>query len=276
MNVLKYNIEVSLNRKKNLVKDIQTAINDCLINDQSFEGDSYKSAIELEWKSLTQKALKLINSPEYIIGGFEKNGIRIFIFEIRKDGLKNKGNLTLEAVCFADLPVEKILNDSFSKIKTVFYNISTNYIDDSQILIYPFDSKTKDIWSPEMKIKADIISPFEFDKRQIARWIFIGVLTIILFILYITLNSVEPFLNPKTNKIEGGSDLKSVYLSLMLSGVFYIILELAIHLLIPYVINRNRRNIQVKELSSIVDKSDPFSKAVEAKPTLSNPKIDEV
>jgi hypothetical protein len=275
MNVLKYNIEISLNRKKIPDRDIHTVINDCLEKDQTFEGDSYKSAIEQEWNSLPQKSLKLINSPVYLLGGFEKNGIRIFIFEIRKDGLKNKGNLTLEAVCFADLPIEKILNDSFSKIKTVFSNITTKYIDDSQILIYPFDSKTKDIWSPEMKIKADIISPFEFDKRQIARWIFIGVLTIILLILYISTNSVEPFLNPETNKIEGGGDLKNVYLSLMLSGVFYIILELAIHLLIPFVINRNKRNIQVKDLSSIVDKSDPFSKAVETKPTLSNPKIDE-
>lgn len=275
MNVLKYNIEISLNRKKIPDRDIHTVINDCLEKDQTFEGDSYKSAIEQEWKSLPQKSLKLINSPDYLLGGFEKNGIRIFIFEIRKDGLKNKGNLTLEAVCFADLPVEKILNDSFSKIKTVFSNITTKYIDDSQILIYPFDSKTKDIWSPEMKIKADIISPFEFDKRQVARWIFIGVLTIILFILYISTDSIEPFLNPETNKIEGGGDLKNVYLSLMLSGVFYIILELAIHLLIPFVINRNKRNIQVKELSSIVDKSDPFSKALETKPTLSNPKIDE-
>lgn len=275
MNVLKYNIEVSLNRKKIPDKDIHQAINDCLVADQSFDGDDYKSAIEIEWNNLSQRSLKLINSPDYLIGGFEKNGIRIFVFEIRKDGLRNKSNLTLEAVCFADLPVEKILNDSFSKVKTVFSNISTKYIDDSQILIYPFDSKTKDIWSPEMKIKADIISPFEFDKRQVGRWIFIGVLTIILGILYFTTQSIAPFLNPETNKIEGGGDLKNVYLSLMLSGVFYIVLELAIHLLIPFVINRNSRNIQVKELSSIVDKSDPFTKAVDTKPTLSNPKTDE-
>lgn len=275
MNVLRYNIEVSLNRKKIPNKDIHQAINDCLAADQSFDDVDYKSAIETEWNNLPQRSLKLINSPDYLIGGFEKNGIRIFVFEIRKDGLRNKINLTLEAVCFADLPVEKILNDSFSKIKTVFLNISTKYIDDSQILIYPFDSKTKDIWSPEMKIKADIISPFEFDKRQVGRWIFIGVLTIILGILYFTTQNIDPFLNPETNKIEGGDDLKNVYLSLMLSGVFYIVLELAIHLLIPFVINRNSRNIQVKELSSIVDKSDPFSKAVDTKPNLSNPKIDE-
>lgn len=275
MNVLKYNIEVSLNRKKFPKKDIQSLIDECLINDQSFEGTDYKAAIRQEWSNLPQTSLKLINSSEYIIGGFEKNGIRIFVFEIRKDGLKNKTNLTLEVLCFADLPVEKILNDSFSKIKNVLTNISTKYIEESQILIYPFDSQTKDIWSPDMKIKADIISPFEFDKRQVGRWIFIGVLTILLGILYFSTESTTPFLNSETNEIEGGGDIKNVYLSLMLSGVFYIILELAIHLIIPFVINRNERKIQVKDLSSIVDKSDPFSKAVETKPTLSNPKIDE-
>tara|TARA_R110002049_G_scaffold218937_1_gene390555 strand:- start:1151 stop:1978 length:828 start_codon:yes stop_codon:yes gene_type:complete len=274
MNVLKYNIEVSLKKRKS-DKDIHYAINDSLIKDQSFDGDDYKSAIETEWGNLSQESIKLINSPDYLIGGFEKNGIRIYVFEIRKDGLKNKRNLTLEAVCFADLPVEKIVNDSFSKIKSVFEDVKTKYIEDSKILIYPFDSSSKDIWSPEMKIKADIISPFEFDKKQIGRWVFIGALTIILAAFYFTTDSVEPFLNPETNKIEGGDDFKNIYLSLMLSGFFYIILELAIHLLIPLLVNRNERKIQVKDLSSIVDKSDPFSKAVEKKPALSNPKIDE-
>lgn len=274
MNVLKYNIELSL-KEKTQNKDIHTIINECLSNDQIYEGDSYKLAIEKEWNNLTQSSLKMLNSSSYLIGGFEKNGIRIFIFEIRTNGLKNKRNLTLEVVSFADLPAEKILNDSFAKIKDVFNNIKTKYIDESQILIYPYDSKAKDIWSPDMKIKADIISPFEFEKRQIGRWIFIGLLTIILFILYLTTKNVEPFLNPETNRIKGGSDLKNIYLSLMLSGVFYIILELAIHLIIPFVINKNKRNIQIRNLSSIIEQSDPFAEAVEEKSSLSNPKIDE-
>lgn len=275
MNVLKYNIEVSLNRKKIPSKDIHDVINECLIKDQSFEGNDYKAAIKNEWNNLKQDSLKLINSPEYLIGAFEKNGIRIFVFEIRKDGLKNKTNLALEVLCFADLPVEKILNDSFGKIETVFEQIKTSYIEESQILIYPFDSQRKDIWSPDMKIKADIISPFEFEKRQIGRWIFIGVLTVVLGVLYFSTTAIQPFLNPDTNKIEGGSDLKSIYLSLMLSGVFYIVLELAIHLLIPFIVQKDKRNIQVRDLQSIVDQSDPFSTAVEAKPKLTNPIIEE-
>lgn len=275
MNVLKYNIEVTLNRKKIPDADIHDVMNECLLKDQSFEGSDYKSAIKIEWQNLKQDSLKLINSPEYLIGAFEKNGIRIFVFEIRKDGLKNKSNVALEVLCFADLPVEKILNDSFNKIESVFVNISTKYIEESQILIYPFDSQRKDIWSPDMKIKADIISPFEFEKRQIGRWIFIGVLTVILGVLYLSTKSIEPFLNPVTNKIEGGSDMKNIYLSLMLSGVFYIILELAIHLLIPFIVHRDKRNIQVRDLQSIVDQNDPFSAAVEKKPKLSNPKIEE-
>src|SRR5690606_25775361 len=113
------------------------------------------------------------------------------------------------------------------------------------------------------------------DRRQVGRWIFIGVLTMILGILFFTTESIEPLLNPTTNRLEGGDDVRNVYLSLMRSGVFYIVLELAIHLLIPFVVNPNKRNIQVKDLSTIVDKSDPFSKAVETKPALSNPKIDE-
>lgn len=284
MNVLKYNIEVLFKENRWFTlgminemsdNDIHSVINDCLMSDQSFEGGDYRTAIMAEWSNLPQESLKLINSPDYLIGGFEKNGIRIFVFEIRKDGLKNKRNLTLEVVCFADLPIEKIVNDSFAKIKSVFKNIITHYIDDSQIVIYPFDSNSKDIWSPEMKIKASIISRFVFDKKQIGKWIFIGVLTIIMGILYFSSESVGPFLNPTSNKIENGNDLKNIYLSLMLSGVFYIILELTVYILMPYLVNKNERNIQVKDLSSIVDKSDPFASAVEKKPTLFNPEIDE-
>lgn len=274
MNVLKYLIEISTIPKKTKKMSIYEVIVDCLENDQSFDGDNYKSAIEDEWNKLSHDAIKTINSPKYLLGGFEKNGIRIFIFEKRKDGLKNKNNLTLEVLSFADLPAEKILNDSFGKISSVLTKLKTKYIDDSQILIYPYDTQRKDIWSPEMMIKADIISPFSFDKKLIARWILIGLLTIILGILFFTTESDPAVINKETNEIEGGSDLKNIYSSLMLSGIFYILLELVIHLIIPYFFSKQKKNIQVKNLSSIVDKVDPFTSVTEEKEVLSNPNTD--
>ncbi|WP_437823961.1 hypothetical protein [Tenacibaculum mesophilum] len=274
MNIIKFLIEVTRDPKEKPEKTIYELISDCIVQDQSFEGN-YKEAIQKEWIELQFDLIKTINSPKYLIGGFEKSGIRIFVFEKRIDGVNNRNNLTLEVIAFADLPANNILNDSYSKLKSVFKKIKTDYIQDSQILIYPYDTARKDIWSPDLKINANMISPFLIDKKQIGKWIFIGFLTSIFIILFLSTDDIKPSYDEARKQVIQGSDLKAIYSSLMLSGIFYIILELVIHLIIPYLFFRNKKDIQITNLSSIVDKSDPFSEAKGKPNVLTTPNIEE-
>jgi hypothetical protein len=249
MNVIKFDIEI--NKKRFFAdkeKTIKEQINNCFQGELDFQGD-FVERLKEEWNNIQLEQVKALNSPKFLIGYATSRNIKIFLFEKSNTGLRGKNNIALEVIAFGDLPVDQILNESFSKIQKVNTSLKCNHINDTRIFIFPFDSTTKDIFNYELKVRAELRSPYQVNNNDIFRWVFMLIIASISIILYFNLNNS----NLESNKADNNDVLLNIYLSICGSAIFYLITDLVVYFIIPLCKRKNHRKIEINNLSSVVE-----------------------
>lgn len=270
MNVVKYSIEAFINSRNNQIP-ITDLMTDYLKKNLHYSGD-YEKDLSDQWNNLPYEGVKSLYSHKYLIGYFTKNKIQIFLFRNDITGMKPKNSCSIDVLTIGDLGINNLVNDSFTAITKIFGKIKCDYIRDSKIFLFPYDNTQKDIWSPELKIKADYDPPYRYDKKDFIRIIIVTVLTLIFLISYL--------LTPSTIIDQAGKSIVNnteiIYRSLFISCLFYLIIDSLVNLLIPYIFYRKKKSITIKDLSNFIELTDenPFCD-LKSKKKLSTPLIPE-
>ena len=238
MNIIKFNIELEKNRSSEKEKPIKEIISENFIGELDIDNPNIHTLLEDEWGNIEYKTVCALKPNSSIIGYSTSNSIRIFLFTKNSNGINAKNNLTLEIIALGDLPVEQILNDSFSKIQDINKNLCCKYIDNSRIFIFPFDSNSQDIYDYELKIRADLKSPYKYEKNDFIRWS-------IVFLALVVIISLFSF--------SSDPDFKSIYISLGASAIFYLFTDIILYIVVPFFRKKNHRNVQINNLSSFVE-----------------------
>ena len=249
MNVIKFDIEI----KKGCIfpdgaKSIKDQIVDSFKKELDFQGD-FTSRLQEEWTNIELEQVRALNSPNFLVGYVTSMNIKIFLFEKNNTGLRGRNNIALEVISFGDLPVNKILNESFYKIQRTNKNLSCNHINDTRIFIYPFDSATRDIYDYELKIRAELKKPYNITYSDWSRWILMILVATISLILYFNLNSSQLSIKGTEEK----STWLNIYISVFGSALFYLLTDGIIYFLVPFFKKRNYRKIEITNLSSVVE-----------------------
>ncbi len=251
MNVIKFDIEIKKPRfgGKEL-SSVRTHIESCFQNELDFEG-SFLEKLKEEWNNIEFSSVKALNSEGFLIGYSTSKNIKVFLFEKNNTGLRGKNNIALEVIAFGDLPVELILNESFFKIKKVITKLSCNHINDTRIFIFPFDSSTRDIFSYELKVRANLKNPFNIKLNEIIRWAAMFFIACIFAVMFLKIDTSTEELKQKN------SAASNIYISIAGSAIFYLIGDFILYLLVPVFKRRSFRNVEITDLSSVVEaKSD--------------------
>lgn len=199
----------------------------------------------LQWSKLEFTNVRALISPIYLIGYTTTQNTKVFVFEKTNANLRSRNNLSVEVIALGDLPVEKILNYAFMQIRSILKPLSLQckHIDDARIYIYPYDTSTKDIYSPELKIRADLKSKFVASRFEYVKWMIIFAIVCISFVMFFT---VDPAIT---------STMKSIYLSLLCSGVFILLQDAIVFFLVPFLTQSGYKRVEIKNLSSVVETS---------------------
>lgn len=245
MNIIKFDIEI----KKNILyfsyfskKSAREIIENCFVKKLEFEGN-LKECLKNEWDNIKLPELKALCSHEYLIGYTTTKNIKVFLFEKDNTNLRGKDNVSLEVISFGDLPVEQILNESFIKIKSIVTKLKCEHINDTRIFIFPYDSIKKDIYTYELKIRADLKSRFNIKFSDFIRWGFIFLTITICAILFLKAYSKLLLENP----------LLRIYLSIIAAGIFYLLCDFITLVLIPLIFKRGHMRVEINNLSSVVE-----------------------
>lgn len=264
MNVIKYDIEI---KKGWFFPDQKSSIKQQIIasfeRELDFEG-AFFDRLKEEWDNIQLTSVKALNSSGFLLGYVTSKNIKIFLFEKNNTGLRGKKNIALEVIAFGDLPVEQILNESFIKIQSVNGNLRCNHINDTRIFIYPFDTATRDIYDYELKVRAELKSPFNVSKNDIARWIFMIIIAAFTSILYFKLDNstLDPIQREKNNAI------LNIYISICGSALFYLISDAVLYFVLPFLRRRNYRTVQINNLSSVVEARTEIPNIIEEQLTI--------
>ena len=249
MNVIKYDIEI---KKKWFLPDKTKTVMEEIINsfkkELDFQGE-FLDRLKEEWKNITFEQVRALNSENFLVGYVTSMNIKIFLFEKTNTGLRGRNNIAIEAIAFGDLPVEQILNESFSKIQKTINNLNCNHINDTRIFIFPFDSATRDIYNYELKIRAELKSPYNVSRADKIRWLFMFLIASIALVLYYKLNSTS--INEQAK--EQNSTWLNIYLSVFGSALFYLLTDAIIYYVIPFFTRRSYRKFEISNLSSVVE-----------------------
>lgn len=249
MNVIKYDIEITKGWFfPDKTRTVKEQIIDAFKKELDFQGD-FLDRLKEEWNNIQLEQVRALNSPNFLVGYVTSMNIKIFLFEKNNTGLRGKNNIALEVISYGDLPVDQILNESFSKIQKTNNNLVCNHINDTRIFIFPFDTATRDIYNYELKIRAELKKPYNVSKSDMLRWLFMFLIASISLILYFNLNG-------KSNTQElknANSTFLNVYISIFGSAIFYLLTDAVIYFLIPFFRKRNYRKIEITNLSSVVE-----------------------
>ncbi len=245
MNVIKFDIEIKKGfwLKRDLT--IKNHVKSCLENELDFEGD-FAQVISNEWNNLTYTNIKSLNSPNFLLGYLTSKNIRIFLFEKDSSSVRGRNNIAVEIIAFGDLSVEQILNQSFIKVKSVIKDANCNHINETRIFIYPFDTSEKDIYSYDLKVRANLKSVYGAEKNDYIRWSCMALAIFVTIVLYIKTPSTD-------------STMLSVYQSIYLSAIFYLFTDLVLYVVIPFFRKRTFRNVEIADLSSVVETAQQFN-----------------
>lgn len=249
MNVIKFDIEIKKgwflpDKKKSVKEKIITSFE----KELDFQG-TFIDRLKEEWDNIQLPSLKALNSSSFLVGFVTSKNIKIFLFEKNNTGLRGKNNIALEVIAYGDLPVEQILNESFTKIQDVNRDLNCNHINDTRIFIFPFDTSTRDIYNYELKVRAELKSPYNISNNDLFRWIFMFLIAAFSAILYFKLDNstTDPLQKEKNNAI------LNIYISVCGSAIFYLISDAVLYFVIPFFKRRSHRNVQINNLSSVVE-----------------------
>lgn len=259
MNVIRYDIEVRNIRReyffqfwrdKESESSVKQHLRRLLENESVFEGD-YQIALENKWNHLEKRNIRLLNPSSFLVGYTKINNTTIFLFDIDSDDIEVRNNISLQVFAFGSLPIEDILNESFSKIKNIFSNLNTKLINKSIIYIYPFNTGEQDIESPELKIEANLQSLIKFKISDIVRW---GLVIIISLICLSWAMSTK----------EDQQGLKTTLKSLFGSGIFYVILDVIITIIVPFTTSKHKKKVIIENLSSVLERTNEMDELGQA------------
>lgn len=243
MNVIQFDIEVkhSRNGKYSSKKgdNVHLLLRNSFENEIEYE-HNFLDEIVTEWESLTYDNIKVLNSSKYLLGWSNTKNIKFLLFDKSKGVTKSKTNVSVEVIAYGDIEVDEILNSTLKKIKQIVThkNMRSSLIAQSKVFIYPFDKKENDIESPELKVRANISQWFDFDKKVIYTWVIISIVSVLLFAIYLTL--------------EDDNKSKNVLLSLACAGISYIIIEIVVNIVAPFITGIKKKVI-IKDLTRFVE-----------------------
>jgi len=247
MNVIKFDIEVKKYEKSYKLQfwrtnksgqSIKKDISKIFEESSDFTGE-YWAALKAEWENLSHASLKNLNSVNFLVGYFTVNNTKVFLFELNTAGISGMNNISIQAYAFGLLPIEDILNETFTHIKKVLSALECSLIDNSHIYIYPYNSKEKDIESPDLKIKAYLNSNVQYKRKDYIR------LVVVLIISIVSLATAQSF--GKTD------DWRVIFRALFGSGMFYIFIDVLVSAIIPYFSSKNKKSVSIKDLSSVIE-----------------------
>lgn len=267
MNIVIYSIEASISGKKHQAP-ITDLMKDNFKENLHYTG-KYENVLQDTWKDLPFDMIKTLYSPKYLIGTFvTKSKIQIFLFRSDVNGIKPKNSCSIDVLAIGDLGINNIVNNSFTEITKIIGKIKCNFINDSKIFLLPYDVKQKDIWSPDLKIKADYNPINKYRKDDFIRIGVVTILTIIFLIFYL--------LNLTTHTDDTNNNPEIIFRSLFISGLFYIILDSIVKLLIPSIFYYKKKDITIKDLSNFFEftEDNPFNES-KTKKKLTTPSIPE-
>jgi hypothetical protein len=247
VNVIKFDIEIKKSFWLKSDITIKSHVKTCLERELDFEGD-FAKVISNEWNNLTCSNIKSLNSPNFLLGYLTSKNIRIFLFEKDSSSVRGRNNIAVEIIAFGDLSVEQILNQSFIKVRSVIKKANCNHINETRIFIYPYDSSEKDIYSYDLKVRANLKSVFKSDRNDYIRWGCMALAIFVTIILYIKTDG----------KTSEGATMLNVYLSIYVSAIFYLFTDLVLYLVLPFFRKRAFRNVEIADLSSVVETAQQF------------------
>lgn len=243
MNVIKFNIEI----KKRFAyfdkkESIHSIIEKNFQSEIDFDGDFYKK-IKSEWKSIEYENIKSLNSEKSLKGYFTTKNATFFVFEKNSNNVRSKNNLSYEVVSYGDISVESLLNLTFKKINSIISKprLSCEHIGETRIFIFPFNSNGNDIYSYQLKVRADLVKPINISLNDIIRWGLILLIGLISLSIY--------FNNPEDS-------LKNILLSVIASVIFYLSTDLILYLVVPLIFKNGYRNVKINNLSTVVETNE--------------------
>lgn len=251
MNVIKYDIEVKNLRKEYFFQfwrkresefSVKQNVKTLFEKESEFDGE-YQIALQSEWNSLDKENIRRLNHSNYLVGYITKNNTKIFLFELDSAVITGRNNVAIQVYAFGTLPIEDILNETFTKIKSVLTELSCSLINKSLIYIYPFNTNEQDIESTELKIKASLQSIIKLKSTDIVRWGLVIILGLICLVWALSLGANNPELQ---------STLKSVFGS----GIFYVLLDLIITVIVPFLTSKHKKKVIIENLSSVLERTN--------------------
>lgn len=254
MNVISYEVEIKRSKifwydRSDNKKTVFVLLSESFNDELDLGKDSVKSSIDDEWNNINHPELKAIYNSKNCCGYGTTENLKFFLFEKVNSNTRSKNNISLEVIAFGKLDANKILNYSFIKTKSIVAKkkLYCNYIDGGQALIYPFNSQENDIYSYELKVKAELISRLNTDIKVYSRWI----LMLFGFLLILVIKKR----NPSEISKEGISETLNggVLESLNASFIFYIFVEIMVYFVIPFLWERNKKILRITNLSSFIE-----------------------
>lgn len=244
MNVIKFTVEIDKRSKFFSSKDIADLIN-LNLNDEFSNQNNLIETFREEWKNVSYPNIRALKSEMSIHSQLTAKNVKIFIFNITQNNqAQSKHSISYEVIAFGDMEVQKLLNISFSKITGVFnsFSLRCKHIGETRIFIFPFNTNTNDIFSYDLKIRADIEKPINISKNEIFRWMIMAL--ILVACVFYNLNLKE------------NTDDKNIALSILGSSLFYLITDIIIFIVAPAISQRGQRVVKINDLTSFVEAQD--------------------
>lgn len=254
MNVISYEIEIKRSKifwydRSDKNKTVFELLSESFNDELDLSKDNVKSSIDNEWNNIIHPELKAIYNSKNCCGYGTTENLKFFLFEKVNSNTRSKNNISLEVIAFGKLDANKILNHSFIKTKEIISkkNLCCNYIDGAQALIYPFNSQENDIYSYELKVKAELISRFNIDGKVYSRWI----IMLIGFLLALVLKNSKT--SDPTNEAVSGTTNSGILDSILASFIFYLLVELTIYYIIPFFSQQSKKYLRITNLTSFIE-----------------------
>lgn len=244
MNVIKFTFEIKKRynflSKKNIVELVNEKIK------AEFSDTQYLKKCRDKWEQLDYSGVKSLKPKNSIHSFYTEKNVQIFAFSYsnQKNELVNDHSITLEIIAIGDMTVDNLLNISFKKLVNVYnsFEIYCKHIGETRIYIFPFSTENKDIYSYDLKIRAQILKPFGLGKNDIIKWILFAFILVGSGIYYFTI---------KDSKDQEA--LKNILLSVIGSSIFFILTDVILLILLPLITRGKSRIVQINDLSSVVE-----------------------
>jgi hypothetical protein len=258
MNVISYEIEIKRSKLLGFnLSDKEKGVFDLVANsfgdELEIKNKNLQESIETEWEEIGYSELKAIFNKKNCCGYSTTENLKLFLFEKSNSAARSKNNITVDLIAFGKLDATKILNHSYVKIKNIISSkkLTCSYIDGAQAFIYPFDTQRNDIYSYELKVKADLISRFTINNKVYSRWI----IMIIGFLVALILKTS----GKSTTETDQATNVSGVMDSIIAAFVFYLLVELVIYYVIPFFTQKSKKHLKISNLSSFVESGNSNS-----------------